>query len=719
MPQQTLAGCFEKRSDNTQLKYIGRYTYGSTYDDETTQPSNACSRLLSNACDTTLKKAAWISGGIVGSSLVISGYWWVPAFTTAIAGGTKAISTFNNATDATLNNLVLPNPETFDPNAAAANNINHIANNVDNAIKQGKKNWEARKKKKQKTRQHTQEEAQNNVELNEQYVVQNSQDNQDVWHDAQEEQTNSHGSFGSGESNQALYPSIDSVLLDTTPAWQKIHYIAHHPVDAYGHHLTAGNIQDYADLDSQWIVKILSFANQNTVPGILMDVQGHTYPITCINTWNMFQQLANDPAAFVRFQTANQVQVPQNIITEQNFATIASQGHDFGDITHYAHFSKNTIINGIRSAMANKLPGMLIHWGSQKIHVACYFVWEKLLQKAPSSTLINNSSNMFEVDATPKKQPVTSHNNRHQTSQKQNHKKQRAHSTTPNNSFDISLHMHGQITPATQNALREAKDILLKIVKGNRFQPRGELKIFIEQKQYRTYTEKGVTYLDLVTQAEAPIFSYYPNSAVASTAGITFYEGAISRNVAWNKIGLNQLKPYLSQGPTGQSFYHANKKFYPSEANEQLTTTLHEMVHLLLPLYSLLQNSHYFRQNPYWHEPYQNLLGNWVYSRRPHGFFTGSKTVAYFKQLVQQRGQDPRRFDNGVPLDYLHPSSDTINCLEPAPGIFGETRGPYLNRGLLYMLEDAGWILDMAAAEQYLFHGPTEPQTAACQRAGL
>ncbi|MGB1230299.1 MAG: hypothetical protein ACPG7U_03945, partial [Holosporaceae bacterium] len=158
---------------------------------------------------------------------------------------------------------------------------------------------------------------------------------------------------------------------------------------------------------------------------------------------------------------------------------------------------------------------------------------------------------------------------------------------------------------------------------------------------------------------------------------------------------------------------------YPSEEESRLTTTLHEMVHHLLPLYSPLQNSHYFRQNPYWHEPYQNLLGNWVYSRQPHGFFTGPKTVAYFKQLAQQRGQDPRRFDNGVPLDYLHPRSNTINCLEPAPGIFGEPRGPYLSRGLLYMLEDAGWILDMAAAEQYLFSGPTEPQTAACQRAGL
>ena len=99
--------------------------------------------------------------------------------------------------------------------AAWINNIKHIANNVHNAIEQGNAKWGA----------HTQEDTQNNVALNEQYVVQHSQDNQDVWHDAQEEQTNGHGSFGSDETNQAFYPSIDSVLKDTLFSWQKLLYI--------------------------------------------------------------------------------------------------------------------------------------------------------------------------------------------------------------------------------------------------------------------------------------------------------------------------------------------------------------------------------------------------------------------------------------------------------------------------------------------------------------
>ena len=709
LPQQTLAGCFgnSKRSDDIKMTYMG-YSSVPAYDDGTTQPSNACSQLFSNVYDaiasagssvlqhplfnTTPKRVAW--GVVVGTA--IASPWLVPAVATAIAGGTTAIGTSNNATDG---NAHLPKPEAFDPDAAAANNITQVANNVHNAIEQGNAKWGA----------HTQEGTQNNVELNEQYVMQHSQDNQDVWYDAQEEQTNSHSSFDFDETNQAFYPSIDSVLQDTMFSWQKLHYIAQHPVDSYGRHLTAGNIQDYANVERNWVKQMLSYANQNTVPGILMDVQGHTYPVTCINTWDMFQTLANDPAAFERFQTANQVQVPQHLITEQSFVTLASQGHDFGDITHYAHFSQHTIINGIRSAMANNLPGMLIHLGPQKIHVACYFVWEKLLQKALSSPLTNDPSNMLEVDATPEKQPDTLHNNRRKTSRKQNHKKQREHNNTnPGHSFDISLHMHGQITPATQNALSQAKDIFLKIVKGNRFQP--ETKINIDIFEDQMYDG---------ALAVAPINAFYPNSAVASRAGITFYESAISHNVALNNQALDTLTQYLHQGLITQHDYDTQKGLYPSEEEIRLSTALHEMVHHLLPLYSPLQNSHYFRQNPDWHEPYQNLERQWVYSRQPHGFFTGSKTVAYFKQLAEKRGQDPRRFDKGVPLDYLHPRSNTINCLEPAPGFFGEPRGPYFSRGLLYMLEDAGWILDMAAAEQHLFHGPTDPQTAACQRAGL
>ena len=140
LPQQTLAGCFgnSKQSSDIEMNLYGHYASVPTNDGETTQPSNACRQFLSNACDTTLKKAAWITGGIVGGGLVTSGYWWVPAVATAIAGGTTAIGTSNNATDG---NAHLPKPEAFNPDAAAANNITQVANNVHSAIQNGNARW--------------------------------------------------------------------------------------------------------------------------------------------------------------------------------------------------------------------------------------------------------------------------------------------------------------------------------------------------------------------------------------------------------------------------------------------------------------------------------------------------------------------------------------------------------------------------------------------------
>ena len=184
------------------------------------------------------------------------------------------------------------------------------------------------------------------------------------------------------EVEEVLNPQAPDHTIQNMGAWERLQNIVRSPFDQSGRLLTAGDIQDYKDLTKEQVVDILAQSNDNPAPGIPMDVRNHTYLVTCINTWNMFQKLAENPAAFEHFQGVNLHQPPQCQINESNFAFIASQGYDFGDIRRYANFGEDTIISGIRAAMDNNLPGMLIQMGQQKIHVACYFVWERLLQRA-------------------------------------------------------------------------------------------------------------------------------------------------------------------------------------------------------------------------------------------------------------------------------------------------------------------------------------------------
>lgn len=184
------------------------------------------------------------------------------------------------------------------------------------------------------------------------------------------------------EVEEVLNPQAPDHTIQNMDAWERLQNIVRNPFDQSGRLLTAGDIQNYKHLTKEQVRDILAQSNDNPAPGIPMDVRNHTYLVTCINTWNMFQKLAENPAAFEHFQGVNLHQPPQCQINEGNFAFIASQGYDFGDIRRYANFGEDTIISGIRAAMDNNLPGMLIQMGQQKIHVACYFVWEKLLQRA-------------------------------------------------------------------------------------------------------------------------------------------------------------------------------------------------------------------------------------------------------------------------------------------------------------------------------------------------
>ena len=126
LPQQTLAGCFgnSKQSGDTELGYGGGYTYSSPYDNEPTQPSNACIRFLSNAYDaiasagnavlqhplfdTTPKRVVWV---VVGGAAIASP-WLVPAVATAIAPTATTLAPFSGQNDSFIldNNGTTPFP---------------------------------------------------------------------------------------------------------------------------------------------------------------------------------------------------------------------------------------------------------------------------------------------------------------------------------------------------------------------------------------------------------------------------------------------------------------------------------------------------------------------------------------------------------------------------------------------------------------------------------
>ena len=313
------------------MSYTGDYTYGSPYGDEAPKASNPCRQFLSNACDTTLKKAAWITGGIVGGGLLISNYWWVPALANAVAATTTTTTTTPDPSKLLIENAV-----------EVLNEKGSLPLEMAQALTPEEAKAVAKKYR-------------NNV------IPISSEDFEKCVN-----------------LKLSEWPSyMDRVAnpLSKYAAWNQLANIAQRPFDQYGSLRSAGKIAQYGALSKKQIGDLLGFIQNNGALGMRFTINNTPIDVTCSRVAEAAQKLTQCPDAWNAVKQAAKINATPSCY--QELVEAAKAGHNLGNIINSNSFSDEEIKGAMNTALEAGKLGLVYQVNGQTVPYACYAVLRK------------------------------------------------------------------------------------------------------------------------------------------------------------------------------------------------------------------------------------------------------------------------------------------------------------------------------------------------------
>ena len=361
LPQQTLAVWPRNRAHSGEVKYRS-YPYRLPYDNRVQQPSNPCSRFISNASHTASsawsdlegwKKALLLTGITVVGGTAIAIPWLGPAVANAIATTATTLAPFSGQNDSFIldNNGTNPFPALNFITKPEPSKI-LIENAVEALEQKGSLPLEMAKDL-------TPEEAETVAKKYRNNVIPISSDD--------------------FENCVKLRPSEWSSYMDRIAnslsnyaAWNQLANIAQRPFDQYGSLRSAGEIAQYGALSKQQIGSLLDVIQKKGALGMQVTIDGTPVDVTCSRVAEAAQKLTLCPAAWKEVKQAAKIKDTPSCY--QELVQAAKAGYNLGDISNSHSIPDEDIKGAMNAALEAGKLGLFYQVNGKNVPYACYAV---------------------------------------------------------------------------------------------------------------------------------------------------------------------------------------------------------------------------------------------------------------------------------------------------------------------------------------------------------